>query len=177
MNSLIKPIAILGGVCLILSPTLFSLPVQAGTLITTYPGTECVESNDTTSELIYLGGNAYNDAAGANTFVCPVASNYLSVANTFNYFNGAYWYASVDDRNGSANVSCYLRTCSADGSPCTNSPSRTSGGTGVQTLSTVGSIFNIRSYENYAYLTCTVPGKSSGLRSGIISYTIYRFDQ
>ncbi|AFZ32696.1 hypothetical protein ABN584_24900 [Gloeocapsa sp. BRSZ] len=176
MNSIIKSMSLVVTTSLVVSPMLLASPAHAGLLITTHPGTECVELSDTTPEIIYSGGNAYNTAAGANTFVCPVFNTYLSVADTFNYVDRAYWWVAVDDRNPNANISCYVRSCSADGTSCNNSVVRNSSGTGISTLSTVGSIFDIGSYENYAYLQCSIPGQSGGLRSGIRSYTIYKFD-
>jgi hypothetical protein len=152
-------------------------PAQAELLITTRPGTECVEHTDTSPEIYYSGGNAANNAGGTNTFVCPASSHYLSLDGLGGFsFDQAYWWASVDDRNPSSNVSCYLRSCNQSGTSCINSPTRASTGTGIQTLTIVGSVFNWGTYTNYVYLRCSVPGKSNGNRSMVKSYTTYVFD-
>ena len=152
-------------------------PARAELLITTRPGTECVKHADTTPDIYYTGGNAANDSAGTSTFVCPASSHYLSLdALGGFFFDQAYWWASVDDQNAGSGFSCYLRSCNQTGTSCVNSPTRVSSGTGIQTLSIVGSVFNWGSYTNYVYLRCSVPGKSGGSRSSVKSYTTYVFD-
>ncbi len=176
VNETIK--AAIAAVALLSSVTVISVaPAQAELLITTRPGTECVEHADTSPEIYYTGGNAANDGNGSNTFVCPASSHYLSLDNLGGFFfDRAYWWAAVNDQNPNSNVSCYLRSCNGEGTSCINSPTRFSSGTGIQTLSIVGNVFNWGSYTNYVYLRCSVPGKSSGNRSSVKSYTTYVFD-
>lgn len=148
---------------------------SADVVIVTHPGLKCVEHSDLSPELYYSGGNAYNDATGTNTFVCPAEKTYIYDGADSVFVDEGYWSAVVDDNNASYNFSCYLRSCNSLGTSCVNSATINSSGTGVQNLSGFGSVFASGSYTNYMYLRCTVPGKVGSASSGIKSYMTYEF--
>ena len=158
-----------------LSWALLPAAAQAGLIITTRSGTECVKLNDPTPDIQYSATGAYNNATSTVTYACPVDAHFLSTDTSY-YFDTAYWWAYVDDNNASGNVTCQLNSCTDTGT-CTSSVTRSS--TGVannQLLSTVGTVFNIGTYTNALFLRCTVPAKVGANRSGIRKYTTYTFD-
>jgi hypothetical protein len=148
---------------------------EAGIMITTRSGIECVKLGDTTPDILYSGSGAFNDASGTVTYGCPLNGQYLGL-NVGYYFDTAYWWVHVDDNNGGQNVSCFLSSCT-DAGVCSGSSSRSSSGVGNnQLLSSVGEPFAIGNYTNALMLRCSLPGKVNGRRSGIRKYTLYAFD-
>lgn len=151
-------------------------PAQAASLVITRPGTECVELKDTSPEIYYSGGNAANNAAGQNTFICPASTQYLALDGLGDFsFDRARWDVVVHDRHPTSNVTCYFRSCNQTGTSCINSPSRSSSNTGIHTLSMTSS-FNWGDAYHYVYLRCNVPGKWNGARSSVKSYTTHLSD-
>ena len=148
---------------------------EAGTMITTRSGIECVKLGDTTPDILYSGSGAHNDSSGRVEYACPLSGQYLGL-NTSYYFDTAYWWVYVDDNSGSNNVSCFLSTCN-DATACSGSLSRSSSGVGNnQLLSSIGEPFAIGNNTNSLVLRCSLPGKVNGRRSGIRKYTLYAFD-
>lgn len=138
-----------------------------------YPGIRCVEINDSTPSIYYYGQMAENDAASEQDFYCPVSFEGIHVQDYVLTADVMTWSAYVDDSNPSTNVSCLLKSCLEDDSSCyATSLSYSSGSAGVQAMtgSTISSLAGSSRYVSY--LRCDIPGKSSGNRSGIVSYRI-----
>ncbi|MFO1070598.1 MAG: hypothetical protein U1E14_18930 [Geminicoccaceae bacterium] len=160
-----------GGACLPLADA------EAGLVITTRSGIECVKLGDTTPDILYNGTGAYNDGGNTVNYACPLNGHFLNLNGPF-YFDTAYWWAVVDDGSSAANITCYVSTCT-EGGVCTSSTTRSSSGVGnAQYLSSVGEPipFAIANYTNALMLRCSVPAKVGGARSGIRKYTLYAFD-
>lgn len=150
-------------------------PVSAGTLITTLPGSMCVENNtEGVSNYSQLG--IANLGSTPKSYLCPLPNTFLWHGGASSYLGRAYWWAKVWDNHPSDHVMCRLWSCGGGLGSCIFSPLRQSTGTGWQTIS-MTTVFGPRSYTDHLWLQCQVPGAFGGFAtSGIEKYTIYEFD-
>ena len=140
--------------------------VAVAASMTTFPGTGCVETNDSTPEILYNNGHAFNNDASADAvFDCPIKRDDSDVQGPMTNL-----FAAVDDSHPSEAVRCHVRSCNWSGSTCSVSSTASSQGVGVTNLS-LGSVV---AYTNgHAHLVCDVPNRYNGDRSGVISYRVY----
>jgi len=150
---------------------------QAEVVIVTNPGLNCVEVADASPEIYYSGGVAYNSDSSSATFQCTMERRYLDLNGADpEYLEDNYWWAYVNDASTTGNVSCFMRSCSSDGTSCISSATRSSTGTGVQGISLFPTVFPSGDYGRFSYLQCSIPAASGTSRSGVVSYTDYEFN-
>lgn len=141
---------------------LTSISVAATTV--TYPGIECVEANDTTPELLNDNGKTFNDHDIYNAELeCPLPYLDSNLGGSISAI-----HVRVDDSHPAESVSCYAAACTWDGTSCLTTPVKNSGN-GFQSLY----LGSTNAWTNgYAYISCAVPDKENGNRSGILSYRV-----
>jgi hypothetical protein len=140
---------------------LAATPVAATTI--TWPGLECAEADDTASEILYNNGKAFNDDdVNDMEMECPIPRINSDVAGSM-----ADIVVRVDDSHAAEAVECYAQSCNWSVSSCFTSGTVASSGEGFQSL-TLGSL---STYSNGpGFISCDVPDKDAGDRSGVLSY-------
>ena len=127
-----------------------------------FPGDMCVDSEDTTHDLYYRNGTAFNYWSSAQTIICPMVLDNTNLSKNSTYIN-------VHDGHSTEGVECTLYECGRNGGSCQVGSTKSSGGTGWQTIS----LDKVSHWsDGNAFIKCRVPGKQSDTMSGVASYRI-----
>jgi len=126
------------------------------------PGLMCVEDNDTTPEIRYSFGSAFNASSATETYNCP-----MTVYNpTAAAFSGS---VTVKDNTQAGGFSCAVRACTSDGQTCNFSTAFTTSAAFTGFLSSPFLGVSGGFSGGYAYMRCSVPASSGGIDSAVVS--------
>lgn len=120
----------------------------------TFPGTYCVEQDDTTPDIQYNFLRSTNVAVGASNFLCPVVRDHV-----FDSPAVLDWSATVHRDGNTDPWTITLYTCNEDGSSCNSDSVDVPGTNGSQTV--VGDVGTITAFEDFGaetIVTSTPPG-------------------
>jgi hypothetical protein len=129
-----------------------------------FPGLSCVQDKASLRAITYGNGSARNASTTLNTIVrCPI-QQYTTTQDALSLA------VVVNDSHTSEPVTCFVRTCEANGSACVSSstvstPPTTSQGS--TQLSLNGISINA---DGMTYLECNLPEKQGTSYSSVTSY-------
>jgi hypothetical protein len=134
-------------------------PVSAVEL--SFPGLSCVQDGSTLAAITYSNGSVRNASTTLNTIVrCPI-QQYSTTQDALNLA------VLVNDTHTGKAVTCFVRTCEANGTACVSSSNASTTSQGSAQLSLNGISINA---DGMTYLECNLPEMQSGSHSSVVSY-------
>jgi hypothetical protein len=130
--------------------------------ITNTPGATCVASNGTL--VATADGQSANLTTSSATAVCPIDRELAPTAST--KVAATVW---IVDESTTANVCCSLHSKSPAGPELNSGVTCSSGASATYKTLSLAQVTDAATYSHY-FITCSVPGMSSGLVSKVLTY-------